>query len=41
MVPYTSKRPAERTFFQVVVPRKISNSFMVPGNVVFVSLRRG
>jgi len=38
---YTSSRPTERTFFQELVPRKISNSFMVPGNVVFVSRSRG
>ena len=38
---YTSSRPAERTFFQEVVPRKVSNSRVVPGNVVFVSRSRG
>ena len=38
---YTSSRPAERTFFQEVLLRKVSNSRMVPGNVVFVFRSRG
>lgn len=38
---YTSSRPAERTLFQEVVPRNVSNSCTVPGNVVFVSRSRG
>ena len=38
---YTSSRPAERTFFQEALLRKVSNSRVVPGNVVFVSLNRG
>jgi hypothetical protein len=38
---YTSSSPALRIFFHEIVPRKVSNSFAVPGNVVFTSRRMG
>jgi hypothetical protein len=38
---YTSSRPAARTFFQELLWRNVSNSRVLPGNVVFDSRRRG
>ena len=38
---YTSSRAVERTFFQEVLLRKVSNSRVVPGNVVVVSRSKG
>ena len=38
---YTSSSPAARTFFQELLWRKVSNSRVVPGNVVLDSRSRG